>query len=227
MVPLYLSDIRSFVRAKLDEVSSDAGFIATDNLDIAKIVEDSAVLVIRTVHLSAPNVLLDGELLANVSLTVDRDNVGYISVPRNFMRLVSLQVNGWSRPVQTLISEDSVEYRKQQNKYLRGTLRNPVAAITHKGSDERHVIELYVCPANASVSHFRYVPEIELINNNTTIMICPKLKQACLYAVTAEVMRCYNEPNKAQMFEALAQRALNPTMDNERLYPTNGEKTIE
>lgn len=221
MVNLMLSDIESFVRAKLDELSNnnDAGFVSSDNLDIMSIIQKSVVPVIRNIHLTAPNVLLDGTI---ADVKVYYNNTGYIYVPATFMRLVSLIVDGWERPVQTLIAEDSVEYRKQKNKFLCGTMRNPVAAITHISKDERIIIELY--PATGAMAHLKYVPEITLGNN--AVSICPKLRQACLYAMAAEVMRCVDEMQKAQVLEALAQRFLNPLSDNERLYPTAGEKTI-
>ena len=227
MVLLPFAEITDFVRSKLDELSDNSSFVASDNIDIAKIIDESAVMTIRTIHLLAPNVLLDGKTLGSASgiaLNAGRDEMYWFEVPSDFMRLISLKINGWDRPVQTLVAEDSVEYRKQRNKYLRGTLRNPVAVLRH-GVQNQRIIELYVCKPNPSIYDFSYVPEIYTSSNG--VMICPKLKQACLYAVTAEVMRCLGEAQKAQTFEMLARESLNPTPDIDRLYPMNGEKVIE
>ena len=228
MKNLLFSDIDSFVRSKLDELSDDSGFVSSDNIDIVRIIRESAVNVIRNVHLMAPNVLLDGVTYGsqNITLYNGKDNMYWFEVPDNFMRLVSLKTNDWDRPVQTLISEDSVEYRRQRNKYLRGTPRNPVAAIRH-GVGNKRIIELYTITPDvtARIYDFSFVPEIT--SDPTGIGICPKLRQACLYSITAEVMRCLNETQRAQMYDALAAQSLNPTSDAERTYPLNGEKTIE
>lgn len=226
MVLLPFAEITDFVRSKLDELSDNSGFVASDNNDIAKIIDKSAVMTIRTIHLLAPNMLLDGVTMGsmNITLYAGKNGMCWFEAPSDFMRLISLNVNGWDRPVQTLVSEDSVEYRKQRNKYLRGTSRNPVAALKH-GAQHQRIIELYVCNASPSIYYFSYVPEIYASGN--AVMICPKLKQACLYAVTAEVMRCLGEAQKAQTYEMLARESLNPTPDIDRLYPLNGEKVIE
>ena len=227
MINLLLSDIESFVRAKLDEVSPDSDFIATDNLDLAKIIEAAVVPVSRTVHLTAPNVLLDGEgLLTPPNISVS-DSVASFLLPSDFMRLVSVKMSGWMKSVNTVISEDSLEYRRQQNRYLRGTMRNPVAAVLHDTNGTMRM-ELYISKDTPVLEQFLYVPEITVAYSNPPyIRICPKLKTACLYAITAEVLRCFDQTQKAQMFDTLAQRQLNPTHEQDRLHTATGEKVIE
>jgi len=227
MTLLPLSEIETFVRARLDEVANgDAGFVNADSLNIANAVRRCAETAIRNIHLIAPNVLLDGIRPDNNMPTCTVSNgVGTFKAPAEFMRLVSMRFNGWDIPVQTLINEDSVEYRKQRNKFLRGTPRHPVAAITHASPDNGFVIEAYTVGDHPTLADFRYVPEIKITDDK--ISICPKLKQSCLYAVTAEVARCFGDERRAQTFEALSRQQLNPTADDDRIYPANGEKTIE
>ena len=176
MTPLPLSEIEAFVRARLDEVANgDAGFVNADSLNIANAVRRCAMPAIRNVHLVAPNVLLDGIRTDSMPQCSVSDGVGTFKAPAGFMRLVSLRFNGWDIPVQTLVNEDSVEYRKQKNKFLRGTPRHPVAAITHASLDSGFVIEAYTVAGSATIADFRYVPEIK-ITDDDNVMICPKLR---------------------------------------------------
>lgn len=238
MINLQLYKIEEFVRARLDEVShgNDAGFIDADSLNIKRAIESAAVPVIRNIHLIAPNVLLDGIQYVPKSVQTiiqDSEVCGLrINLPDNFLRLVSVKVAQWDRPTQTLVAEDSVEYRKQKNKFLRGTRHNPVAAIVHSvnGTTPGYSIELY--PYNTQYNpalslSMLYVPEILMLRSGTTeFTICPKLEQACMYAITAEVARGFDMIDNARVFDALASQSLDPTADNLRLYPVAGEKVI-
>ena len=225
MEPLTYSEIEKFVRTKLDELSGDAGFITSDSLDISKIIENSAIPVIKRIHLIAPNILLDGEdgLKKITGFTIN-DNVVRFFLPDNFIRLVSVKMDRWDRAVQTVITEDSVEYRKQKNKYLRGTPSNPVAALLHESGNSM-IMELYTAADGSNLNQFLYVPKIGLRENGYPI--CPKLREACLYAITAEVLRSFDQTNKAQMFDALAMQMLNLAHEHDRLYTPVGEKVLE
>lgn len=239
MINLQLYKIEDFVRARLDEVShgNDAGFIDADTLNISRAIESCALTVMRNIHLAAPNVLLDGVVFAPKTIrTITQENevCGIrFNLPDNFLRLVSVKVAQWDRPTQTLVAEDSVEYRKQKNKYLRGTRHNPVAAIVHavnSGGAVGYAIELYpyswLYDPPMSLQML-YVPELQMLGNGgTEFTICPKLEQACMYAITAEVARNFSMGDSAKMFDALAGQALDPTADGLRLYPVAGEKVI-
>lgn len=239
MINLQLYKIEDFVRARLDEVShgNDAGFIDADTLNISRAIESCALAAITNIHLAAPNVLLDGVIYTPTSThTIKQDSevCGLrFAIPDTFLRLVSVKLDGWERPVQTLIAEDSVEYRKQKNKYLRGTRHNPIAAIVHSvnnGNTPGYAIELYPYIQSSTASQkvqMLYVPKIEMLRSGgTEFTICPMLEQACKYAITAEVARCFNMNDSARMFDALAGQALDPTADSLRLYPVAGEKVI-
>jgi hypothetical protein len=54
---------------------------------------------------------------------------GYVTLPEDFLRLVSFKMQGWRRACTTAISEDSDMYAFQFNRATRGGCVSPVVAI--------------------------------------------------------------------------------------------------
>lgn len=162
------------------------------------------------------------------STTYDSGTYKFVmQLPSDFLRLITLQMSDWVRPIQTLINEDSAEYRKQANKYLRGTYTKPVGAIVHRwpGGD---YIELYSCRSTAaSLTYGQYVPEPETKTNATYgdyVLICEPLRDACLNQVTANVLRGYGRAQEAALYDRLAVQPFYIDPDYARLNPPMGER---
>lgn len=288
MLPLYFSDIKAYVKARMDELSNndDAFLISSDGSveDLEKEIEAAVVPSVRKMHLDAPNVLLrdgvefnkdhwpyyepadnepadteeedfivepqtliftpDGGIQnVNVYTTltwhVESVNEGkaqteyangvfkyVMKLPDDFLRLITLQMSDWSRPIQTLINEDSAEYRKQQNKYLRGTWERPIGAIVHR-MPYGDFLELYCCKSNAATLRYgQYVPEPRVVNTplGEMVPICSPLKYPCLNQITAHVLRGIGRAQEAALYDRMAVQPFYIDPDYSRLNPPVGER---
>lgn len=280
MYQLKLSDIKAYVKARLDELSNneDAMLVANDQAveDLDKEIEAAVLPSVRKIHLDAPNVLLkDGLSLEKCNTTfvkIDGDGVlrvepqvlyfpweggtqdvsvwsdeewrtdipenpvqnyatgdwvCFLEIPQDFLRLITLKANGWKRPIQTFVGEDSVEYRKQQNKYLRGTPSKPIGVLTH-GTSGSPVAELFTCTNNAQHQvQGQYYPEPDLHvvgNNDKAVYICKPLENSCLNQITANVLRGLGMVQEAMMYEQMAVQPFRIDPDWARLNPIASER---
>lgn len=282
MYHLNYSDIKHYVKTRLDELSNneDAMLVASDQAveDLDKEIESAVLPSVRKMHLDAPNVLLkDGELFddkhqpfpeygregegdalvvtpqllifppeggtANVIVRTDPSwevdvtegepprqmqlqSYKYLmQLPGNFLRLITLQMGDWERPIQTLVNEDSAEYRKQTNRYLRGTNTKPVAALVHQSGYP--FLELYSCTSNVEVMMYgQYVPEPTKFGDGDTayVKICEPLRDPCLNQITANVLRGIGRAQEAALYDRMAVQPFYIDPDYARLNPPIGER---
>lgn len=281
MQQLYLSDIKAYVKSRLDELSNNddamlvSGSQSVEDLD--KEIEGAVIPSVRKMHLDAPNVLLkDGYAMNKLTCyceTAGRSEDEVLSVepktliftpeggtinvivrtvpswtveveegeparqlqlesykyflvlPDDFLRLVTLQMSDWNRPIQTLVNEDSAEYRKQTNRYLRGTNTKPIGALVHQNGVP--VAELYSCVTNmATIMFGQYVPEPVLYtyNGDQYVSICEPLKFPCLNQITANVLRGIGRVQEAALYDRMAVQPFYIDPDYARLNPPVGER---
>lgn len=151
----------------------------------------------------------------------------YIVLPDDFLRLVTLQLSDWKRPIETLCTEDSAEYRKQMNKYLRGTPNKPFGALTHKQGFP-NIAELFSSYTNQSELLFGlYVPIPNIktdVYSRDYIEICEPLEYPCLNKITADVLRSIGEVQKAAIYDQLAVEPFYIDPEYARLNPVSGER---
>lgn len=148
-------------------------------------------------------------------------------VPNNFLRLITLQMGDWERPVQTLVNEDSAEYRKQTNRYLRGTNTKPVVALVHQSGYP--FFELYSCTSNVEqLMYGQYVPEPTKFTDQYTgkeyVNICEPLRDPCLNQITANVLRSIGRAQEAALYDRMAVQPFYIDPDYARLNPPIGER---
>lgn len=282
MLPLYFSDIKAYVKARMDELSNndDAFLISSDGSveDLEKEIEAAILPSVRKIHLDAPNVLLrDGMPLEKYPCyceTMDDEEVErvivvepktlifppeggtqnvvvrtepnwevdvdegeperqlaleyykyFLVLPDDFLRLITLQMSDWSRPIQTLVNEDSAEYRKQTNRYLRGTNTKPIGALVHQNGVA--MAELYSCASNMATMMFgQYVPEpaAYTYNGDKYVSICEPLKYPCLNQITAHVLRSIGRNQEAVQYDRMAVQPFYIDPDYARLNPPIGER---
>lgn len=242
MEALLYSNIKEYVKAKLDEIANNddaqlvAGSQAVEDLD--KEIETAVLPSVRKIHLDAPNVLLKGGVtFGQVSLTplqitgTDLYKMSFAapSQTSTFMRLVTLKMSDWKRPIQTLVAEDSAEYHKQQNIYLMGTPSRPVGALVH--GNGVGTIELYSCSSGSATLSGQYIPEPEKADVTDggvvvdhSVQIIPTLKYPCLNQITAEVLRSLGRHQEAAVYEQLAVQPFRIDPDWARLNPIASER---
>lgn len=281
MYHLNYSDIKHYVKTRLDELSNneDAMLVASDQAveDLDKEIESAVLPSVRKMHLDSPNVLLkDGELFddkcqpfaeygreevnvldVNPQTLIFPPEGGSINVvvrtvpswevevnegqpdrqlqmqsykylmplPGDFLRLITLQMGDWERPIQTVVNEDSAEYRKQTNRYLRGTNTKPVGALVHRSGYP--FLELYSCTTNVEMMTCgQYVPEPMKFGDGDTayVKICEPLRYPCLNQITANVLRGIGRAQEAALYDRMAVQPFYIDPDYARLNPPIGER---
>ena len=186
-----VSDIIREAKVAIDEnVSSEAltalGDLDTLTLDeiIRSKVEDAA----RLVEEGAAHYLLAAGKSFGGSIEWESQEgygAGKVTLPNDFMRLVTFRMSDWSRPVTEAITEEHPLYAQQSSRYLgvRGNPERPVVAIVHGAAGQ--VLEFYACSAGPGVrvAVAKYLP-IPTIKDDY-IDLCPKLERAVVYRLAS------------------------------------------
>ncbi len=169
VIPTSRMTLINYTKAKLDEIipegegtqfALDANNNITDpyTLFVNAMLDEAAKRVI----LLAPSHVLTATLSTATATADPSDNkIGYIALPLNFLRAISLKMTDWKREVREFILPSDKRYKAQQNKYIRGGVNKPVAALTHRKVDgaAKRVIEYYSVNSSHVIDYFFYVPE--------------------------------------------------------------------
>lgn len=85
------------------------------------------------------------------------NRVGSISLPDDYLRLHTLRMQGWTRPVHKVVREGDAEYIQQFSPWKRGTKQKPVAVEMN--------YRLYYYSVDADTTHpvesFLYIPKFD------------------------------------------------------------------
>lgn len=141
MTAYAISTLRTAVRTVLDENASDQINlnVNTDTLSVDTLIENNIPIAVRIVDTLAPlHMVGAGESVSSPSVTWKGDidylgnRPGEITLPNNYLRLVSFKMSDWAYAVNTPISETSQNYNAQWSKFggVRGNPEQPVVAIT-------------------------------------------------------------------------------------------------
>lgn len=136
------------------------------------------------------------------SVTTHNDyGTGWFPLPTGYLRLVSFKMTDWERPVIIPISTASKLYLKQKNKYLRGGLSKPVAAITWRNnSGAGQKIMEYFSSYVHTVDHFICVSDTLAENLQSD------LTDALTWITAAKILQITERPDLAA--KAMEQVAL-------------------
>lgn len=133
-------------------------------------------------------------------------HIGSFQLPEEFLRLHTLQMSGWTRPIHTTINEEGPEYTAQLSKWTRGTKQKPVAVLSGMGTEAvsattSKVLKYYSVDDNGhQVLLFRYVPMFNLNNHygdeaaELIALNCAR-KVAEIFGMTEAVTMFTNEIN--------------------------------
>lgn len=99
--------------------------------------------------------------LPPTTLTADSEGRVILTLPDDFLMLLSLRLDGWERPVREVLTPDNWLYRLQSARWigLRGTPQRPLAFFT-ADDDGRLALELFSSEPDSSVElvEFKYHP---------------------------------------------------------------------
>lgn len=154
------------VKTRIDEVSAsgdvivDVGVENTKPFDsiVDELLDESALEIL----LKAPFYRLPVYKATNLTAVKDTndDRIGSITLPNDFIRLVSFKMKGWLQPVLSFALPGDAVAIKQSNKYIRGGVAKPVAVLY---KDDTSMYINYYSVASASdheVTEFNYIKRL-------------------------------------------------------------------
>lgn len=155
------------VKTRIDEVSAsgdvivDVGVENTKPFDsiIDELLDESALEIL----LKAPFYRLPVCKATNLTAVKDTndDRIGSITLPNDFIRLVSFKMKGWLQPVLSFALPGDAVAIKQSNKYIRGGVAKPVAVL-YKDDTSMLYINYYsvVSASDHEVAEFNYIKRL-------------------------------------------------------------------
>jgi hypothetical protein len=198
-----VSDIVEEIRVALDQNMSSTPLATLgdiDTLSLDELIESKIANAARIVEERAPRELLDaGDNIPNTTNIGWPDaNLGgggasiripsgifrgHVSLPVDFLRLLTFKMSDWYRPVTEAITEADPLYMRQFSEFpgIRGNPQKPVVAIVTGMSGLE--LEFFSSAVTSTVSIARYVkiPAITTQDDEKVINICEKLKPAVVY----------------------------------------------
>ena len=159
----------NMVKAKLDEIVPEGEGIQFSvdtepdisdpyNLLINAFLDEAATRVIQ----NAPLHILDPVKSDKTATPDASDNkIGYIELPDNFLRFISLKMAEWKRQVTVCLPMESEQYKLQSSKYTRGGIAKPAAFMGFRtiSSAQERVIEYYSVSSSHEIDWLYYAQE--------------------------------------------------------------------
>ena len=116
------------------------------------------------VLLAAPMAYLPQESIDSGSITPKPDDddscIGTIQLPIDYLRLHTLQMVGWQRPVHSILYPEDPRYSEQYNQWTRGTQEKPV--VVYKDVLPKEITRIQYFSVNGNMPHLikdlRYIP---------------------------------------------------------------------
>lgn len=141
----------------------------------------------------------------NAALQAVEDGNGGVklSLPADFVSLVSLQLSGWNSPCVSLSPQGSAEAAAQKSEFTRAGVFRPVAI---EGVDEQgsRIALLYPLPGDdaPSLEHFVYEAEFNAADG---LRACSgQMADAVVYNCAALLYNVFERPDAANTFLSLA-----------------------
>lgn len=207
------------VRYLLNEAEndSDVTLIAADTRKIDDYIElllPQAVLFVqknsRHCGVNPKNATIDVE-----KITTAADGSGSFPLPDDFVRLVTVQMNGWKRPCNVLYPDDSPLALAQGNTYTRAGWCKPVV-VQRFDADSNKILCYYSLPSGISprvdsfVYEARYIPDEGLCGNDEA------LHDAVAYQCAALVFNLFDKHDSAAAMLSIAASLCNSNKNNEK-----------
>lgn len=158
----------NLVKAKLDEIIPEGEGLQFSVEGDANISDPLNILISAILNEATKRVLLNAPLSVVDPVKSDQENgieegdkTGFIPLPDNFLRFVSLKMNDWKRETNELVKTTDHRYKLQRNKYTRGGTAKPVAVISKRtvGGLQKRVIEYYSINETHNIEWLYYIQE--------------------------------------------------------------------
>lgn len=143
---LYISEIREFVRARIDELAAEESDMLLDEIDDRNLnttIDKSVEEAIAYIHRKAPASLMEGRILSHADLAgcvsledgvIDIDLIN-ADLNEDVLRLVSFKAGDSCIKLTQAVYEDSPRARMQLNPYVQGRPDDPVIVQMDDSAD--------------------------------------------------------------------------------------------
>lgn len=194
-----LDDLVAEVRVTLDENAVQSSYLGAnaDNLELDGIIRAKLPEAARDVTEAAGVELLEPIQMATTVTT--RDGGGVLSVPDDFLRLVSLRMEGWNRSVTVAAAEGSDIDRMQRNKYVRGTSTKPVCVLSHDASGKK-VLEYFGASGAVEKALYMPLPQVKTRDGVEKLGISVLLRQAIVRRAAGLTLMSRGETESASAY---------------------------
>lgn len=182
-------DVR--VALNFDTEPSPAIEASCSGLPLDEIIRAKAVEAVREAHLEAQPCQLEAArpfVPDALGIAWTDGGAGWLSLPADFLRLVTFEMNDWERPAGQPIDPTSAAYALQRGRFagLRGTPQRPVVAIVRHASGL--ALEFYSCRTeSAAIRRALYVPEPKVDAQNDTLAVSAPLYGEVIAKTAAKV----------------------------------------
>lgn len=201
------TDIVSAVRVCLDENAtlSELTFsdgVDADALELDDIISSKIADAVNAVRLVAPSGRLSvSEVQPSVTWLNEAWGVGSVSLPSDYLRLISFQMSDWSRAVASSISPSSPYYARQWSAYVgvRGNASRPVVSLSGD------TLEFFSCTSSSEVATLRYIPRCD---SGDSYDLEAGLYRAYVLKCAALCAATYGATSVAQLLEGMVMEQL-------------------
>lgn len=199
MLQAVLDELINDVRVTLDENAPQSTYSEEnpDNLELDELIAAKLQEAARDVTESS-----EVELLEPIKMTTNytaTESGGILTIPEDFLRIVSVDMKGWNRTVTTIAGEGSDIDLMQRNRYTRGTSTKPVCVYGHDANG-RKVIEFFGIAKGLGNVLYMSVPKVETVDGKEVMNISRLLKQAIVRRAAGLVLMSRGDTQMASQF---------------------------
>lgn len=200
MLRVELEELIREVRLTLDENQVQSAYLSAnrDNLELDELIAAKLPEAARDIIEQSPVDLL--EPVAMPTTVNPNGGGGVMSVPDDFLRLVSVKLDGWNRSVTAVAGEGSDVELIQRNRWTRGTRTKPVCVYGHD-ADGKKRIEYFGTGSRVEHALYMPMPKVETDAGGTQwLSLSRLLRQATVRRTAGLVLLSRGEADMAGQF---------------------------
>ena len=189
-------EIITAVKTVIDELGvNDADFLGESSQDsLDEVIKSKILESVEQIYKTASWHLLDGMPITEPKFEINTNLSATLQLPKDFLRLVAVQISDWKFTVNTYAMEDSPIHRRQLNIHSRGTADKPICVLC-KNNDGDY-LELFSAVSNeATLIKSLYVakPEFSEIKYQLRLSICEKLETSIYYRIAGLTLMTFGD----------------------------------
>ncbi len=190
-----IGKVRTAIDDVLPEVDDDFSF------DTDKELKQAILHSIENLLMEAPISFLEPTITSEVTLVSGSDDSGYIDLPADYLRFVTVGIKEWAGPIHELIERGSDDEKRQRSKWSRATNCKP-RAMLDVATDNKRVIRCWPVASNSTVKNLVYIPlpkETEV--GKITCALNPELEKNVIYLAAGLFLEGKKEHEAAEHFK--------------------------